>query len=56
MGTRSLAGAAGKLALVVPAKFPKRALRTGRYRLTVTARDKAGNTSRARTLTVTVKR
>lgn len=56
LGSKSAAAAAGKLKLVIPAKFPKKAIPAGTYRLTVTAKDAAGNTSKARTLTLKIKR
>lgn len=56
VGTTSTPAAAGALKIVIPAKYPKRALKKGRYRLTVTARDAAGNTSKARTLSLKLKR
>jgi len=56
VGTVSVKGAAGALRLKLPAKIAGKRLTLGRHRLTVVAKDAAGNRSKSRTLMVTVRR
>ena len=54
-GTVTVRAPAGTPKFVLPARLAKRKLAPGRYRVTATAADTAGNRSRARTLTITVR-
>ncbi len=54
-GTFTVRAAAGTPRLVLPARLAKRRLAPGRYRLSATATDAAGNRSRARTLIITIR-
>lgn len=56
VGSQTVGAVAGSRGLVLPATLSKRGIAAGRYRLTATARDGAGNTSKARVLTLTVRR
>uniref|UniRef100_UPI003566A129 choice-of-anchor Q domain-containing protein n=1 Tax=Paraconexibacter sp. TaxID=2949640 RepID=UPI003566A129 len=56
-GAVTVSAKAGKaVTFTLPAEIAKKTLPTGRYRVTLVAKDAAGNASRARTRTVTVKR
>ncbi len=56
VGSVKRSARAGSVKLSLPAKIAKRALARGRYRLTATARDAAGNTSKRRTRSFSVVR